>query len=105
MTPDPIFPFEMLPLQRPHMGSLMDFPFDLGIGGDHVEDGRANNSSAHHPNLASLTGPLQQANLGFAEGNNVMVDFGGHHQNSFPFDISPHNDRIWALWAAKGPLD
>lgn len=105
MTSDPIFPFEMPPFQRSHVGSLMDFPFDLGIGGDHVEDSRANNSLAQHPDSASLTVPLQQVNVGFAEENNMMVDFGAHHQNSFPFDISPHNDRISASWAAEGPLD
>ena len=86
VTSDPMFPFEMPPLQEPHNGSLMDFPFNLGIDGDHVEDSRANNFSAQHLSFASPTVPFQQTNVVFAEDNNTMIDFVAH---DFPFDVFP----------------
>jgi len=89
VTPEPIFPFEMLPLQGLSTGLSMDFPFDLGVGSSDVEDSRAINSSAQHPDFASPTIPLQHENVGFAEDNTTVVEFGGHHENSFPFDIFP----------------
>lgn len=96
VTPDTIFPFEMPPLRGPHTGSLMDFPFNLGIGGVHVEDHRANNASVQRPDFAASAAPLQQTNIDFAEDKNVVVDFGGHHHNDFPFDIFPPDDRTSA---------
>ena len=101
VTPDIIFPFEMPPLQGPYTGSLMDLPSNLGIDGVHIEDHQANNASVQHPDFAASTAPLQQTHVGFAVDNNMVVDFGGPHQNPFPFDIFPPHDRTSASRAAK----